>query len=200
VAGDDLIFGLCVLQGPVEIVELDLDEVKLALVPGQEDLKPADLAAVNAVSSATTLGFRNTIRDAVANVVAKAGTFSGSGTGSGEGTGTGEGSGTGSYKVDGYDKKYSYTALNSGKYYFLYRGTYYPVKGLKYYSKDKKKNYYCGYFEINGVKYYLDKTPQPYTSRQLSKEHPGDDSASKAYESCKQEDVRDGEELPLYIK
>lgn len=122
-AGDDLIFGLCVLQGPVEIVELDLDEVKLALVPGQEGLKPADLAAVNAVSSATTLGFRNTIRDAVANAVAKAGTSSG--------TGSGEGTGTGSYKVDGYDKKYSYTALNSGKYYFLYRGTYYPVKGLK---------------------------------------------------------------------
>ena len=49
------------------------------------------------------------------------------------------------------------SALNSGSYYYLYKGSYYQVKGLKYYSSDKGKNYYCGYFTVNGVKYYLDK-------------------------------------------
>lgn len=151
--------------------------------------RSAAVADVNAVSSATTLGFRNTIRDAVANAVAKADT----------GSGASSGTSAASYKVDGYDKKYSYSALNTGNYYYLYKGTYYQVKGLKYYSKDKGKYYYCGYFTMNGVRYYLDDKPQPYSSSELSDEHPGDDSASKAYESCEKSKVYKGKELPLYV-
>jgi hypothetical protein len=149
--------------------------------------KSADLAAVNAVSSATTLGFRNTIRDAVANALQKMPSSADSE------------SGVASYRVDGYDKKYSYSALNTGKYYYLYRGAYYQVKGLKYYSKDKGKNYYCGYFVKNETRYYLDKYPRAYTASQLDKEHPGDDDASEAYESCKMSKVSEGKELPLYV-
>lgn len=149
--------------------------------------KSADLAAVNAVSSATTLGFRNTIRDAVANALQKMPASSD------------PESGAASYSVDGYDKKYSYSALNTGRYYFLYKGAYYQVKGLKYYSKDKGKNYYCGYFVKDEIKYYLDKYPRAYTSSQLDKEHPGDDDASEAYESCKKSKVSEGKELPLYV-
>jgi len=151
--------------------------------------RSAAVANVNAVSSATTLGFRNTIRDAVANAVAKADT----------GSGASSGTSAASYKVDGYDRKYSYSALNSGRYYYLYKGTYYQVKGLKYYSKDKGKNYYCGYFTMNGVRYYLDDKPQAYSSSELSDEHPGDDSSSKAYESCEKSKVSKGKNLPLYV-
>ena len=39
VADDDLIFALGVLQGPVEIVELDLDEIELPFMPCQERLE-----------------------------------------------------------------------------------------------------------------------------------------------------------------
>ena len=108
-------------------------------------------------------------------------------------------SGASSYRVDGYDKKYSYSALNTGRYYYLYKGAYYQVKGLKYYSKDKGKNYYCGYFVKDETRYYLDKYPRAYTASQLDKEHPGDDDASEAYESCKMSKVSEGKELPLYV-
>lgn len=55
--------------------------------------KSADAATVNAVSSATTLGFRNTIRDAIANALSSAGTYtpvteSEIGKGAGSKTGT----------------------------------------------------------------------------------------------------------------
>ena len=39
VADDDLIFALRVLQGPVEVIELDLNEIELPLVPRQERLE-----------------------------------------------------------------------------------------------------------------------------------------------------------------
>lgn len=87
--------------------------------------KSADVATVNAVSSATTLGFRNTIRDAVAAAMAKVPAASESSSGS--------------YVVDGYEKEYSYSALCTGKYYYKYGNSYYKVNGLKYYSRDKGK-------------------------------------------------------------
>ena len=39
VADDDLIFALRVLQGPVEVIELDLDEIELSFMPREERLK-----------------------------------------------------------------------------------------------------------------------------------------------------------------
>ena len=109
-------------------------------------------------------------------------------------------SGTETYTVDGYDKGYSYSTLNTGKYYYLYNGTYYQVLATSYYSSKKEKTYYVAYFTVGTTKYYLDKTPQAYTSSQLSEEHPGDDSTSEIYKSCKQSEVSDGKELPLYTK
>lgn len=147
--------------------------------------KSADAATVNAVSSATTLGFRNTIRDAVAAAMAKVPAVS-------------EPS-SGSYVVDGYDKEYSYSALCTGKYFYKYGNSYYQVKGLKYYCRDKKKNYYCGFFVKDGVKYYLDDKPQAYSDYMLDEEHPGDDDPREAYESCKKSKVSSGKKLPLYV-
>lgn len=110
------------------------------------------------------------------------------------------GGSSGAYQIDGYDKKYRYSDLNSGEYYYLYNGTYYQVRGLKYYSSEKGKDYYCGYFTIGNTKYYLDKRPAAYSNSELDKEHPGDNDADKAYKSCKQDKVSDGKELPLYTK
>ena len=147
--------------------------------------KSADAAAVNAISSATTLGFRNTIRDAVAAAVAKVPAESGSSSGS--------------YVVDGYEKEYSYSALCTGKYYYKYGNSYYQVNGLKYYSRDKVKNYYCGYFVKDGITYYLDDKLQAYNAYMLDEEHPGDDDPREAYESCKKGKVSSGKKLPLYV-
>lgn len=107
-------------------------------------------------------------------------------------------SGETTYKVHAYDYDYSYSELCSGNYYYLYKGTYYQVHGLKYYSNDKGEYYYCGYFVKDNTRYYLDKYPEPYTASQLDKEHPGDDKAKKAYQSCKRDKVDEGKELPLY--
>lgn len=104
------------------------------------------------------------------------------------------------YTMDGYEKSYSYSNLKTGNYYYLYDGNYYQVLGLEYYSSNKGKTYYCGYFIANGTTYYLDKTPQAYSSSQLDTEHPGNSSSSKAYESGKSSKVSEGKELPLYTR
>lgn len=146
----------------------------------------ANAATVDAISSSTTLGFRDTLRNAVSAALQQNG---GSTGGSVSG-----GTSTGAYKADGWDKKYSYTTLKNKQYYYLYFGTYYPVTPVydKSMSKDKP---YAAYIQVGNTRYYLDKAEDDGT---LSTKWEGAKSASKKiYESAKaDDDAKDQREEP----
>lgn len=171
--------------------------------------KDAVSSVIDAVSCATQLNFRKTIRDAVAAAVAQVPVTP-------DPTPedptpedptpedptpedpTPADPAAESYVVDGYSKNYSYSALCSGEYYYLYNDNYYQVNGLKYTAKKGNKTYYCGYFVADGTTYYLADTPQAYSDNELVKACPGTKNAKKAYKSCNKNKVSQGKNLPLY--
>ena len=107
--------------------------------------------------------------------------------------------GTTTYTKEGYQVKYSYAQLQSGDYYYLYNGTYYQLSALSY--KDSSKDTrYVAYFMIGSTKYYLDKTPQAYTDKELKNAKAGEKKEEEAYKSCKSDKESEGKNLPLYTK
>lgn len=99
------------------------------------------------------------------------------------------------YVTDGWNKDYSYSDLNSGKYYYYYNGTLYPVKATTY-TYDGN-TYYVGYITVGSTTYYLD---SKLTSNQSDK--PGKkNSTSKVYSTANSlsDYDSDGKNAPLYV-
>ena len=147
--------------------------------------KTATSATVDAITSSTSLGFRDTIRNAVSNALKSINSSSSSSE---------------VYKADGWDKEYSYNKLKAKQYYYLYQGTYYPITPV-YDKKADKDKPYAAYIMVGSIKYYLDKADKD-TGRLPTKWN-GEKTAKKTiYESAKSDDdAKDKAREPqLYTK